>query len=191
MRRRARAFTLIELLVVLVLLGILVGLAVLASGSSSSSRELRDEARRLAALIGVLSDEAVLDSREYGLLVSDAGYRVLRLDEATGRWDEPDRSRGRQLPEWMRLQLELDGTPLRLLDPARGESDRAGMSREDQAPQRSKRRPRLEPQLLILSSGELSPFTLRLSERRADGNAWRLSSDGLRLPQAEPLESRR
>ncbi|OMG64930.1 type II secretion system protein GspH [Stutzerimonas balearica] len=191
MRRRARAFTLIELLVVLVLLGILVGLAVLASGSSSSSRELRDEARRLAALIGVLSDEAVLDSREYGLLVSDAGYRVLRLDEATGRWDEPDRSRGRQLPEWMRLQLELDGTPLRLLDPARSESDRAGLSREDQAPRRSKRRPRLEPQLLILSSGELSPFTLRLSERRADGNAWRLSSDGLRLPQAEPLESRR
>jgi general secretion pathway protein H len=191
MRRRARAFTLIELLVVLVLLGILVGLAVLASGSSSSSRELRDEARRLAALIGVLSDEAVLDSREYGLLVSDAGYRVLRLDEATGRWDEPDRSRGRQLPEWMRLQLELDGTPLRLLDPARGESDRAGLSRADQAPQRSKRRPRLEPQLLILSSGELSPFTLRLSERRADGNAWRLGSDGLRLPQAEPLESRR
>ncbi|WIX02721.1 type II secretion system minor pseudopilin GspH [Pseudomonas sp. AR5] len=191
MRRRARAFTLIELLVVLVLLGILVGLAVLASGSSSSSRELRDEARRLAALIGVLSDEAVLDSREYGLLFSDAGYRVLRLDEATGRWDEPDRSRGRQLPEWMRLQLELDGTPLRLLDPARGESDRAGLSREDQEPQRSKRRPRLEPQLLILSSGELSPFTLRLSERRADGNAWRLSSDGLRLPQAEPLESRR
>jgi len=191
MRRRARAFTLIELLVVLVLLGILVGLAVLASGSSSSSRELRDEARRLAALIGVLSDEAVLDSREYGLLFSDAGYRVLRLDEATGRWDEPDRSRGRQLPEWMRLQLELDGTPLRLLDPARSESDRAGLSREDQAPRRSKRRPRLEPQLLILSSGELSPFTLRLSERRADGNAWRLSSDGLRLPQAEPLESRR
>jgi len=191
MRRRARAFTLIELLVVLVLLGILVGLAVLASGSSSSSRELRDEARRLAALIGVLSDEAVLDSREYGLLVSDAGYRVLRLDEATGRWDEPDRSRGRQLPEWMRLQLELDGTPLRLLDPARSESDRAGLSREDQAPRRSKRRPRLEPQLLILSSGELSPFTLRLSERRADGNAWRLGSDGLRLPQAEPLESRR
>jgi len=180
MRRRARAFTLIELLVVLVLLGILVGLAVLASGSSSSSRELRDEARRLAALIGVLSDEAVLDSREYGLLVSDAGYRVLRLDEATGRWDEPDRSRGRQLPEWMRLQLELDGTPLRLLDPARGESDRAGLSREDQ-----------EPQLLILSSGELSPFTLRLSERRADGNAWRLSSAGRRRPRAEPLESRR
>ncbi|CAM5329818.1 hypothetical protein SSTU70S_04050 [Stutzerimonas stutzeri] len=54
MRRRARAFTLIELLVVIVLLGILVSLAVLTTGSSSTARELRDEARRIAALIGVL-----------------------------------------------------------------------------------------------------------------------------------------
>ena len=86
MRRRARAFTLIELLVVIVLLGILVSLAVLTTGSSSTSRELRDEARRIAALIGVLSDEAVLDSREYGLLVNREGYRVLRYDEADARW---------------------------------------------------------------------------------------------------------
>ena len=80
MRQRARAFTLIELLVVIVLLGILVSVAVLSVGGSSTSRELRDEARRLAALIGVLSDEAVLDSREYGLLVNSEGYRVLRYD---------------------------------------------------------------------------------------------------------------
>ncbi|MCF7200851.1 type II secretion system minor pseudopilin GspH [Pseudomonas oligotrophica] len=190
MRRRARAFTLIELLVVLVLLGILVGLAVLASGSSSSSRELQEEARRLAALIGVLSDEAVLDSREYGLLIGEHGYRVLRYDEGDGRWYEAERVRGRQLPDWMRLELELDGEPLRLVAPAGGEDDRAGLSREDE-PARRRRGPRLEPQLLVLSSGELSPFTLRLAERRTGGNAWRLASDGLRLPQAERLEARR
>ena len=73
MRQRARAFTLIELLVVIVLLGILVSVAVLSVGGSSTSRELRDEARRLAALIGVMSDEAVLDSREYGLLINSEG----------------------------------------------------------------------------------------------------------------------
>ncbi|HAG20441.1 MAG TPA: type II secretion system protein GspH, partial [Pseudomonas sp.] len=86
MRQRARAFTLIELLVVIVLLGILVSVAVLSVGGSSTSRELRDEARRLAALIGVMSDEAVLDSREYGLLINSEGYRVLRYDETAMRW---------------------------------------------------------------------------------------------------------
>ncbi|QGW21453.1 type II secretion system minor pseudopilin GspH [Pseudomonas phenolilytica] len=193
MRRRARAFTLIELLVVIVLLGILVSLAVLTTGSSSTSRELRDEARRIAALIGVLSDEAVLDSREYGLLVNREGYRVLRYDEADARWREVERRKVHRLPEWMRLELELDGTPLELVAPVRQADDRAGLSDADSRGRSRERNsgPRLEPQLLILSSGELSPFSLRLSERKVGGSTWLIASDGLRLPQAELLEHRR
>ena len=193
MRQRARAFTLIELLVVIVLLGILVSVAVLSVGGSSTSRELRDEARRLAALIGVLSDEAVLDSREYGLLVNHEGYRVLRYDEAGARWREVERRKVHRLPEWMRLELELDGTPLELVAPLRQTDDRAGLSDADSRGRSGERNrgPRLEPQLLILSSGELSPFSLRLSERKAGGSTWLIASDGLRLPQAELLEHRR
>lgn len=193
MRRRARAFTLIELLVVIVLLGILVSLAVLTTGSSSTSRELRDEARRIAALIGVLSDEAVLDSREYGLLVNREDYRVLRYDEADARWREVERRKVHRLPEWMRLELELDGTPLELVAPVRQADDRAGLSDADSRGRSRERNsgPRLEPQLLILSSGELSPFSLRLSERKVGGSTWLIASDGLRLPQAELLEHRR
>ncbi|UVO18201.1 type II secretion system minor pseudopilin GspH [Stutzerimonas stutzeri] len=193
MRRRARAFTLIELLVVIVLLGILVSLAVLTTGSSSTSRELRDEARRIAALIGVLSDEAVLDSREYGLLVNHEGYRVLRYDEADARWREVERRKVHRLPEWMRLELELDGTPLELVAPVKQTDDRAGLSDADSRERSRERKsgPRLEPQLLILSSGELSPFSLRLSERNAGGSTWLIASDGLHLPQAELLEHRR
>ncbi|MTZ14017.1 type II secretion system protein GspH [Pseudomonas sp. JL972] len=193
MRRRARAFTLIELLVVIVLLGILVSLAALTTGSSSTSRELRDEARRIAALIGVLSDEAVLDSREYGLLVNHEGYRVLRYDEVDARWREVERRKVHRLPEWMRLELELDGTPLELVAPLKQTDDRAGLSDADSRERSRERKsgPRLEPQLLILSSGELSPFGLRLSERKAGGSTWLIASDGLRLPQAELLEHRR
>ncbi|WP_313027418.1 type II secretion system minor pseudopilin GspH [Pseudomonas lopnurensis] len=189
MRRRTRAFTLIELLVVIVLLGILVSVAVLGIGGSSTSRELRDEARRLAALIGVISDEAVLDSREYGLLISGEGYRVLRYDEAAARWRETDRREAHELPEWMRLELTLDGAPLQLLAPVKREDDRAGLSRDGARARRNE--PRLEPQLLILSSGELSPFSLRLSERKPGGGTWEIASDGFRLPRAEPLEGGR
>ncbi len=181
-RARRGGFTLIELLVVIVILGGLVGLAVLSVGSSHSSREIRDEAQRLAALITVLADEAVLDGREYGLLIDDEGYRVLRYEEASGRWLEADRSEAHRVPEWMRLQLELDGTPLRLVTPVRERDDPAGLS------EARERAPRGEPQLLILSSGELSPFSLTLADRGSDGVAWRLSSDGFRMPVAEPLE---
>lgn len=189
MRRAGRngGFTLIELLVVIVILGGLVGLAVLSIGSTNSSRELRDEAQRLAALLTVLADEAVLDSREYGLLIDDEGYRVLHHDEAGGRWLESDRRDTRKVPGWMRLQLELDGTPLRLAARER-EADAAGLASEEDRARR--RATRLEPQLLILSSGELSPFTLTVADRRPNGGAWRVSSDGFRMPLAVPLESR-
>jgi prepilin-type N-terminal cleavage/methylation domain-containing protein len=67
--KHARAFTLIELLVVLVILCSLIGIAVLSVGIAGPGRELHNEAERLGGLIGVLAEEAVLDNREYGLLL--------------------------------------------------------------------------------------------------------------------------
>ncbi|MOA58679.1 hypothetical protein D3C78_1831160 [compost metagenome] len=46
------------------------------------------------------------------------------------------------------------------------------------------------PQLVILSSGELSPFRLVLGERRKDGLRLQLSSDGFRLPRVENLSGK-
>ena len=82
----SRGFTLIELMVVMVIISVLIGLAVLSTGFASTSRELDSEAERLAGLIGVLTDEAVLDNREYGLRLERDAYQVLRYDEAKARW---------------------------------------------------------------------------------------------------------
>lgn len=186
-KRRSGGFTLIELLVVLVILGSLVSLAVLSTGSSSSSREVRDEARRIAALIGVLADEAVLDNREYGLAIDSEGYRVLNYDETSTQWRDTGHTDAHRLPEWMRLDLELDGTPLRLAVPATRQRGNAGLSRESG----STDTPEEQPQLLILSSGELSPFRLKVSDRRPDGATWVVASDGFQMPVAEPLDQSR
>ena len=114
---------------------------------------------------------------------------MLRYDETAMRWLEVERRKTHKVPAWMRLDLELDGTPLELVAPTRREDDRAGLSREGERTER--RAPQLEPQLLILSSGELSPFSLRLSERKPGGGTWLIASDGFRLPEAEPLGERR
>lgn len=187
--RREGGFTLIELLVVIVILGSLVGLAVLSMGSSSSSREVRDEAQRLATLIGLMVDEAVLDSREYGLLISKDGYRVMHYDEADARWRDAGDGKAHQAPEWMRLELELDGSPLKLVAPVKREDDPIGLSDDED---RERRRAfRVQPQLLILSSGELSPFTLTFSDNRPGGTGWVVSSDGFSMPRAVAEETRR
>ena len=113
---------------------------------------------------------------------------MLRYDETAMRWLEVERRKTHKVPAWMRLDLELDGTPLELVAPTRREDDRAGLSREGERTER--RAPQLEPQLLILSSGELSPFSLRLSERKP---AVAPADRQRRLPpaEAEPLGERR
>lgn len=175
--RRATGFTLVELLVVLVIIGSLVGLAVLSTGIAGPARTLNNEAERLAGLIGVLADEAVLDNREYGLRVTAEAYQVLRYDERRGVWDALG-ERAHRLPDWAELSLELDGQAMSL--PGLPTED--GTKRAEAA---------LAPQLLILSSGELSPFRLRLAERRKDGLRLQLSSDGFRLPRVELLTTGR
>lgn len=182
--RAARGFTLVELLVVLVIVGALVGLAVLSTGIAGPSRELRNEAERLVGLISVLVEEAVLDNSEYGLRLERGAYQVLRFDEPTARWNPVGKAPHR-LPAWAQLSFELEGDALQLAanSPATDEADEdADKPEEDEAAA-----PPL-PQLLILSSGELSPFRLELKDTHKDGLRLQMSSDGFRLPRVEVAE---
>ncbi len=151
--RPARGFSLLELLVVLLLVGIILTMATLSIGPVGHRADGAGEARRLAALLQLAREQAVLQGLEHGLEVSRDGYRVLAY--ADERWGPLPEStwRPRTLPEGLRLDLVIEGRAQPLPVEPRG-----------------------EPQLLLLSSGEMTPFEIEFSDA---AQRCRLAGDGL------------
>lgn len=164
---RAGGYSLIEVLVVVVILAVVVSAVILSMGGNAS-RGLEAQATRLQALLRLGCEQSELTGRDLGIFVS---RRHLEF-----AWRGPDRwyplteapreaLRRRELDAGIEWTLERDGERLVL---------------QDDAP--------VDPQLLCLSSGELSPFHLRLSrndvperwllEGRPDGQVLRERSDG-------------
>ena len=112
--RFSRGFTLVEVLVVMVLIGITVGLVSL-SVRSSGEREAEQEARRLAALVQLASEEAVLKSQEIGILFRRDGYQFYFLG-SDNTWQplEDEVFRVRTLPPGFVLAAYADDLPIDL-----------------------------------------------------------------------------
>ena len=144
-----RGFTLLELMVVMVLISIIAGWFFLNTNIAGAERHLRIEADRLQALIYLAAEESILYGREYGLEIAEDGYSFAVLNPDTQIWETPTEMRTlrpRTLPAGMTLELYLENTDVILETEKSEESD-------EELPQ---------PQIFVLSSGELTPFELRL-----------------------------
>mgnify|MGYP002622745542 CR=1 FL=1 len=155
-RRRASGFTLVEVLVVVVIVGIIASVVLLSTTLVDDDRELQQEARRMASLVELAADEAVLQGREFGLEFRQTGYRFVEYDPFTERWFEvsgDELLRPRSLAEDLRFELFLEDRRVllpaeaaRLGDEGMNENNRAGYA----------------PHALIMSSGQLTPFRVEL-----------------------------
>jgi general secretion pathway protein H len=83
-RRAARGFTLVELMVVLVIIGITLGMVSL-NAIPSPQQHLQNEAQRLALLLQLARDEAIVRNRLVAFEADGEHYRFLVRNET--RWD--------------------------------------------------------------------------------------------------------
>ncbi|HSC47388.1 MAG TPA: type II secretion system minor pseudopilin GspH [Gammaproteobacteria bacterium] len=152
---RLRGFTLIELLVVLVIIGIVASIAVISLGSLGGDPPAQQTAGKLAELTELAAEQAVMQGREYGLRVEPHAYAFLTYDGRT--WNEPkdDSLFARHELEDVTLSLDLEGTPVTLAPaPSTASAPSVVTGNSDAA---------AKPQVLLLSSGELTPFIIRVT----------------------------
>lgn len=143
---RPNGFTLLEVLVVVVIIGIILTFAVLTVGDRSRAESAKQETERLAALLKLSSEEAVLQARELALQLTADGYEFLALDRDTWKTLVDDELlRPRRLPAEVALTATIEGE----VALGQGEDERE------------------QPRIYLLSSGEMTAFTLDLRDAKS------------------------
>jgi general secretion pathway protein H len=132
-------------------------------GVLGRDREIEHEALRLKSLLDLVHEEAVMQSRDFGVLFDDDGYRFYSYDYVQAKWIEPVDDTlfaPHDLKDPLRLTLEVEDRKLVLDTPKKDDEDRA----KEPA-----------PQVVILSSGEMTPFEAEI-RRDARGGRFLLTA---------------
>ena len=153
--RTQRGFTLLELLVVVAIIGMLAGAVTLSIGALGPDREIEQETGRVRSLMKLLHEEALMQTRDYAVMFTRTGYRFYIYDYQQLKWVDTSADRlleQHALPPRLEMSLLLDGREVPL--------ERDFESVEVNKP---------APQIMLLSSGELTPFTLEMARQDTRG----------------------
>ena len=148
-------FTLLELLIVVVIIALLVRAVTLSWDVLGNDREIEQETSRLRSVIDLLQEEALMQSRDYGVMFTETGYRFYIFDYRELEWVEPQADRlleTHTLKPQLSMTLALDGRQVPLVP--------SFESQDIENP---------EPQIMVLSSGEVTPFTVEMTRAGIDG----------------------
>ena len=136
-----RGFTLWELMIVVAIVAITVSMMQFSMGLGDENRDLKRVGKDLGKLFHLLNQEAVFESRNFAISVQDKGFMVLEFDG--GAWSAVDDSFFTRIKMADSQSSELIIEDL-LVDIS-----------EETEPQ---------PHILILSSGEMTPFEWRIQD---------------------------
>ena len=154
MRNLNKGFTLIEIMVVIVIVAVLIS-AVALSFPPVGDKLLKENADRFSALISLAQDEAILQSTELAVEITPVGYSFYQnIDNSWVAFSTTPFSK-RELPAEISTKMYLDGISIDLKD--RDES---------------------KPQVVILSSGKMTPFIYTLQFKQQSEIQMKVDANG-------------
>jgi len=157
---KVSGFTLIEVMLVVLIMGLAAGFAVYTVDNSEPQNKLKRSAQRLAALTELTLDKAVLAGRDFGIAFSEKKYHFVELVEQ--RWQAAqDPLLKEQSLIGVTLLIEVEGFEWRP-DLDSFASSELFTERDVDGELDELEKPHI-PQLLILSSGELTPFVINFA----------------------------
>lgn len=168
--RGSSGFTLIELLVVVVLIGIIATFAVMSISGRAADDRLENEFKRTYALLALAADEAQLKGVQIGIRFTVSGYQFVVMGDKH-HWEPYEATgplRARAWPDGMQADLSIDGHPVSPAPDVPPELEHTELLHKDGDTQNAAEQTAdpakdpLRPQVLLLSSGEMTPFTLDL-----------------------------
>lgn len=161
-------FSLLELMVVVAIVGIVAASVFISANVVRPDRDVEREAARLNGLLTLLREEALMQTRDYGVLFAENGYRFYLFDYEQQKWQRIDADQlfaERTFDDKLGLELELvlEG---RLVD-LELELPRDDGTVLSETP---------NPQIMVFASGDVTPFDLAI-EREIDGARFTIATD--------------
>ena len=154
MKSPQKGFTLIEIMVVIVIVAVLMG-AVTLSFPPVGDKLLKENTERFSALISLAQDESILQSAEIALEIDDKGYGFYRNENNSWAALSEAPFKKRQLPADITSKLFLDGISTSLEERENG-----------------------SPQIVFLSSGEMTPFIYQLFHENKSSSTMKVNATG-------------
>lgn len=172
---RDSGFTLLEILLVLVLMS-LASVAVISTLPVSAEDGAKKQAQSLYYRVSLLNEESMLSGKDFGLYIDDKTplLRFMALDsEGWKSLDDRQIKPELQLASNLALQLDLGGDvwndKQRLFKPG-------SLFDEQMFAEQSDTKNLPKPQIFIMSSGEVTPFSVAIYPQQGDSeqDAWRV-----------------